>query len=807
MTVNRVNPPTEDRSKRRGSGFTNINRIIQANQNNRLGSTLQSGITKSAEDTKQDVQQQTSGFQQQAQAGRLGNQQDKERRQEVFSRFDQSGADNTQYANEKDIKDFERFRSGEYKGPLGLASDQLQKVQGKAQQAETLGKLTQSAPGQQQLLRRFAGGEGYTRGQQRLDTLLLGQTGGENLRQARRETVGLGDQVSRAAEGARQQGESFRREAEEFGAETREGLTSRFGERDELTQKQAEDMRELGARRREEVQGKLAREELLTKDDLDYLGLAAEEAEQLKLLMDISGQEYISSVDIAGQQIAFQDYEGFDRGLNTRSTGGRSAFGVEGIKAYEQAVESDFNTMKADRDAGLFYDTMMQAKFRLVEGTNVYGITTMFKEYPDRPDLGRQEIYFDPLAGTQYMSEPEKKAFNLMFNQGPTDEELRQEAIRINRDNFSIAANQSGGGWAGTFSANPVNFRNVSGTVTGDNIFRIFKDAQVGQSLDSEYARQLGLLDDSLRQELGSTWDGNRARITGLGKSLRDDFEFERYLEQFDPTQVTQETAATQDQLAQMNALQRLMGQEAGFDESLAGTATEKAQFNTQQAIDDAINDLFGKGEVVFDEQGRMVPTTTNAYNMLAAMDSIWENPFVELGTFGMSQGFSEAAEAFNKIPGIEGVYDAYDAIESIGGDLNPLELNREALQLGSDALNSFTDSVSKRLNKAVGTVICGELHRQGIMSDELYKQDCDFAEKLKEKDPEVYEGYYVWAKHVAKLMSKSKLVTDIMTPFGMAWARQMAGQENILGKSILTIGKPICKVIGKIRRFCLGVK
>jgi hypothetical protein len=52
--------------------------------------------------------------------------------------------------------------------------------------------------------------------------------------------------------------------------------------------------------------------------------------------------------------------------------------------------------------------------------------------------------------------------------------------------------------------------------------------------------------------------------------------------------------------------------------------------------------------------------------------------------------------------------------------------------------------------------------------------------------------------------MQESKIITQIIRPFGVAWAYEMAYREepqnysgNILGKLIMAIGVPICRYIG----------
>jgi hypothetical protein len=100
------------------------------------------------------------------------------------------------------------------------------------------------------------------------------------------------------------------------------------------------------------------------------------------------------------------------------------------------------------------------------------------------------------------------------------------------------------------------------------------------------------------------------------------------------------------------------------------------------------------------------------------------------------------------------------------------------------------------------GTVICTELHRQGYMTDEMLELDSDFASTV---DIETYIGYRKLAEPVVKMMQKSKTITHIVKPLALSWAKEMAHtmkpnkcKWNLIGKAIMKIGTPICRLKGK---------
>ena len=101
-------------------------------------------------------------------------------------------------------------------------------------------------------------------------------------------------------------------------------------------------------------------------------------------------------------------------------------------------------------------------------------------------------------------------------------------------------------------------------------------------------------------------------------------------------------------------------------------------------------------------------------------------------------------------------------------------------------------------------TVICTELHRQGIMSDELYAKEVEFGRNV---DPIVMLGYTFLATPIVKIMQKSKLCTTLCSYPAMAWARDMAGDENILGSLLFMFGVPLCYFVGKLKLSFSGAK
>lgn len=104
------------------------------------------------------------------------------------------------------------------------------------------------------------------------------------------------------------------------------------------------------------------------------------------------------------------------------------------------------------------------------------------------------------------------------------------------------------------------------------------------------------------------------------------------------------------------------------------------------------------------------------------------------------------------------------------------------------------------------GSVVCTELHRQGIMSKELYYNDIMFANK--HMSDVVLTGYRYWGIPVVHMMRDSANVTTIAAFFAVNRAHYIASITGavaynpvraVLGAVINTIGVPACYILGTV--------
>ena len=122
-----TNNPQE---RRQGTGFTNVNRILEANKQNVLGQTIGSGIQQQAQNVRSGLESESQKFQQESQQNRIGSQENKALAQDVLGRFNQQNAQSGfSGVSEPEIQKFKDIQAG-YKGPLGLAQPKLDELQG-----------------------------------------------------------------------------------------------------------------------------------------------------------------------------------------------------------------------------------------------------------------------------------------------------------------------------------------------------------------------------------------------------------------------------------------------------------------------------------------------------------------------------------------------------------------------------------------------------------------------------------------------------------------------------------------------------
>lgn len=109
------------------------------------------------------------------------------------------------------------------------------------------------------------------------------------------------------------------------------------------------------------------------------------------------------------------------------------------------------------------------------------------------------------------------------------------------------------------------------------------------------------------------------------------------------------------------------------------------------------------------------------------------------------------------------------------------------------------TSNVSeKSKSKKVGTVICTELNRQGLLPDSLYNAGHIHFLGLPD---ETVAGYQLWASKLVPILAVSPRLSAAIAPIAISRYQMTTGLKRFTFWGALTIylGQPICYLIGKI--------
>lgn len=139
---------------------------------------------------------------------------------------------------------------------------------------------------------------------------------------------------------------------------------------------------------------------------------------------------------------------------------------------------------------------------------------------------------------------------------------------------------------------------------------------------------------------------------------------------------------------------------------------------------------------------------------------------------------------------------------------------------------NCVTTTTSYACNCACNCskIICAKLYEFGMMDYRVWMADQQYGEWLKKHDRSVYKGYIKWARIVTAWMDgngpdyliwirdkqlrsaeQKRTSTEWAQKIGTPWAEHMAflmgavPNDNLKGRVIMTIGRPICKFVNML--------
>jgi hypothetical protein len=141
---------------------------------------------------------------------------------------------------------------------------------------------------------------------------------------------------------------------------------------------------------------------------------------------------------------------------------------------------------------------------------------------------------------------------------------------------------------------------------------------------------------------------------------------------------------------------------------------------------------------------------------------------------------------------------------------------------------NCTTGATSYNCNCACNCskIVCAKLFDLGMMSHNIWAADQAYGQMLRKTDKSVYRGYIRWARIVTAWMegkgpdfmvwikdkeqrqkAQQKAMISMANKIGQPWSQHMAylmgavDRDNAMGRVLMNIGRPICRVVDMIPR------
>ena len=206
--------PTFNERRRKGTGFTNTQKIVDANKNNRLGQAVVSNIGKSVDTAQNQINQEYDKFKQEADKSRLFWDDKRDETKQVKGMLNEISSGNID--ENKDYKSLtERFRAGNYQGPTELKMGDS--VYNNVMNTKNLAQQGNNEYGRQNLLKRtFGNTNKYTQGQNRLDSMLLGKTAQNELSDLSKRAFNVGQSIDKTRNQAKTLAKNYAQDTRDF---------------------------------------------------------------------------------------------------------------------------------------------------------------------------------------------------------------------------------------------------------------------------------------------------------------------------------------------------------------------------------------------------------------------------------------------------------------------------------------------------------------------------------------------------------------------------------------------------------------
>lgn len=224
------------KKRQRGTGFTNIQRILNANvgAGQQMAGKISQGIQSAGQNVQQKAQKAQQQFKSAFEQAVNPAMQNIAAGSELAKRSDESQEDYAKRiseANKNYLEIGKNVSQARYGGPMNIQGGKA--LVGEAQGVSTLGGLAGTGTGQQLLSKQYVAGRqgGYSKGQGALDQLLLGQSreAQKSLQEARQDVSGIGKEVSGIEKAATSDVANIRRQIEQQKSEALKGVQKSIG--------------------------------------------------------------------------------------------------------------------------------------------------------------------------------------------------------------------------------------------------------------------------------------------------------------------------------------------------------------------------------------------------------------------------------------------------------------------------------------------------------------------------------------------------------------------------------------------------
>lgn len=125
---------------------------------------------------------------------------------------------------------------------------------------------------------------------------------------------------------------------------------------------------------------------------------------------------------------------------------------------------------------------------------------------------------------------------------------------------------------------------------------------------------------------------------------------------------------------------------------------------------------------------------------------------------------------------------------------------------------SSSNDDSGDNSGSSNDKILCDLIYRYGYLDEDIWRLDEAFGDRVALEDPELLEGYHIWAKPMVAWIEKESFLAKLYlkywcVPFTRRWANHIAHimepenyKPDYVGKLMLTVGVPISRAIYKLK-------